>query len=65
MKADNHFKVITCESGVWEVLLEDGELYTMGTSIGNNAWISILRSLGYTVEEECISNKEMEKYICR
>lgn len=63
MKVDKHFKVITCESGVYEVLLEDGELFTCGVSIGNNAWISILRSLGCTVEEVCISNQEMEKYV--
>ena len=56
MKADKHFKLITCESGVYEVLLEDGELFTCGVHIGNNAWISILRSLGCTVEEVCISN---------
>ena len=27
MKTDKHFKLITCESGVYEVLLEDGELF--------------------------------------
>ena len=63
MKADKHFKLITCESGVYEVLLEDGELFTSGVHIGNNAWIDILRSLGCTVEEVCISNEEMEKYV--
>lgn len=60
MKADKHFKLITCESGDYEILLEDGELFTCGHSIGNNAWISILRSLGCTIEEECISDEEME-----
>ena len=44
----------------YEILLEDGELFTCGHSIGNNAWISILRSLGCTIEEECISDEEME-----
>lgn len=63
MKTDKHFKLITCESGVYEVLLEDGELFTCGVHIGNNAWISILRSLGCTVEEVCISNEEMEKHV--
>ena len=49
MKADKHFKLITCESGDYEILLEDGELFTCGHSIGNNVWISILSIAPITV----------------
>ena len=60
MRVDRHFKLITCESGDYEILLEDGELYASGHSLGNNHWISILRSLGCEVEEVCVSDEEME-----
>ena len=60
MRTDRHFKLITCESGDYEILLEDGELYTSGHSLGNNPWISILRSLGCEVEEVCVSDEVME-----
>lgn len=57
---NKHFKLITCEEGDWEILEEDGREVASAHSLGNHVWIELLRSLGHTVDEECISNEEME-----
>lgn len=58
--ASNKIKVTTCESGDWSILqYEDFE--TSGHSLSNNDWIGLLRFLGYEVNEEEISDEEMEE----
>lgn len=56
-----YFKLTTCESGDWEILEEDGCEVASGHRIDNHTWIEVLRSLGCHVDEECISDEEMEQ----
>lgn len=55
-------KLTTCESGDWEILEADigGDFRASGHSIRNHDWIALLKVLGYEVEEETISDEEME-----
>lgn len=53
----------TCESGDWEILeMNLGEDFRAdGHSLSNQDWIRLLKELGYEVEENCISDEEMEE----
>ena len=55
-------KLITCESGDWEVLRVNlGEDFkSEGHSISNYGWIGLLEVLGFEVEVKCISDEDME-----
>jgi len=58
--ASNTVSVTTCESGDWQILqYEDYE--ASGHSLSTNDWISLVRYLGYEVEEEEISDEDMEE----
>lgn len=52
---------ITCDSGDWEVLRIDGEVYDEGHSICLDTWLSLLARFGTAmVTEDCISDEDME-----
>ena len=58
--ASNRITVTSCESGDWKILqYEDFE--ASGHSLSNDDWTTLLRYLGYEVEEETISDEEMEE----
>ena len=58
--ASNNIKVTNCDSGDWEILqYEDFE--ASGHSLSTYDWVRLLKYLGYEVEEETISDEEMEK----
>lgn len=57
--ASNTVSFTTCESGDWSILqYEDFE--ASGHSISEHEWLNLLRYLGYEVNEETISDEEME-----
>lgn len=64
--AKPHIKLTKCESGDWEILEADigGDFRRSGHSIPDFDWIALLNYLGYEVEEETISDKEMENRCC-
>ena len=57
-----YIKLTTCESGDWQILeINLGEDFrASGHSIRSDDWIELLDTLGFEVEEECISDEEME-----
>lgn len=56
----NTIRLITNESGDWEVLLLNGEVYEEGHSIPNHAWINLIHDLGHEVSMEDVTDEEME-----
>lgn len=57
----SRIKLTTCESGDGEILELDGEIIASSHNINNYDWIELLNKLGYEVEEEEISDEEMEE----
>jgi hypothetical protein len=57
-----YIKLTTCECGDWSILeVNYGEDFRRsGHSISRFDWIDLLNLLGYEIEEECISDEEME-----
>lgn len=54
-------EIISCESGDWEVLKVDDEIYYEGHSIPNEIWIRLLRGkLDVECVESDISDEDME-----
>lgn len=57
----NFVKLITCESGDWEILEVNGVEFASGHSIPAYKWLELLREYcGCAIETECISDEEME-----
>ena len=59
-----YVKYTTCESGEWAILdvtYSDGRHREIsGHSIPDFQWINVIKNLGCEIEEECISDEEME-----
>jgi hypothetical protein len=53
-------ELITCDSGDWEVLRVDGEVFTENHRLSNLDWIRFLNRLGYQVKEVGILDEDME-----
>ena len=53
-------RLITNESGDWEVLLLNGEVYEEGHSIPAYTWMSLIQDLGHEVSTEDVTDEEME-----
>lgn len=59
---DNYIKLITCESGDWQILEVNGAEWASGHSISEDNWLELLREhFDCKVETECLSDKEMEE----
>lgn len=58
-------ELITCESGDWAVLRSKQLNFEyQGHSIPYHEWIKLLILLGYKVEEQEITDKDMEENFC-
>jgi hypothetical protein len=53
-------RLISCESGDWDVLEVDGEVYHEGHSIPDSVWLQLVEMLGAETETEVISDEAME-----
>lgn len=54
-------KLISCESGEWEILELNGETYSSGHRMENYDWINLIKTLtGIKIEKVTISDEEME-----
>lgn len=54
-------EIISCESGDWEVLKVDDEVYYQGHEIHNEIWIRLLKSkFNVKFVETEISDEDME-----
>ena len=51
---------ITNESGDWEVLLLNGEIYYEGHSIPTFIWLNLITELGHVVNTRELADEEME-----
>lgn len=54
-------ELITCDSGDWEVLRVNGEVFEEGHSIPSFIWIRLLNDFDIESEETSISDDEMER----
>lgn len=52
--------LVTNESGDWEVLLLNGEIYYEGHNIPTYTWLNLFRELGYVVSTKDLTDEEME-----
>lgn len=55
-------ELITCESGDYEVLKVNDEVYYSGHSIPSNVWMDVFRLNGNKTLTTSISDEEMENY---
>lgn len=53
-------KLVTNESGDWEMLLLNGEIYYEGHNIPTYAWLNLFRELGYDVSTKDLTDEKME-----
>ena len=53
-------KLITCNSGDWEVLKIDGEIFAENHRLSSYDWVRFLNKLGYKIKEIEISDEDME-----
>jgi hypothetical protein len=61
LNMNKHVKLITCESGDWEVLEVDGKEWASGHSISVHDWLGLLSEhFDAQIECDCISDEEME-----
>lgn len=56
----HRIKLITNESGDWEVLKVNDEIYYENHSIPSFIWLDLLADLCFEVESESISDEDME-----
>ena len=57
-------KLITCESGDWEILEINGTRWASGHSISDNDWLGLLSEhFDCLIERTCVSDEEM-KLLC-
>lgn len=55
-------ELITCESGDYEVLKVNDEIYYTGHSIPNDIWLEVFKLSGNKIIKTSISDEEMEQY---
>ena len=53
-------RLITNESGDWEVLLLNGKVYEEGHDIPKHTWVNLIRDLGHEANAEEVTDEEME-----
>lgn len=53
-------KLITNESGDWEILSVDGAIFYEGHNIPSHIWLDLLKDMGNETQEEEISDEDME-----
>jgi len=53
-------RLVTNESGDWEVLLLNGEVYEEGHDIPADTWIDLIHDLGHEASIEDVTDEEME-----
>lgn len=53
-------KLVTNESGDWEVLLLNGKIYEEGHNIPTRTWLKLIRELGYVASTEDVTDEEIE-----
>jgi hypothetical protein len=62
MRREPKIELISCESGEWQVLKLDGEMFAEGHSIRNEDWITLFSELfGVDIIEKEISDLDMEE----
>ena len=52
--------LITCDSGDWDVLMVDGEIFYEAHEIPDDVWLELLEAFGVSNKEYCISDEDME-----
>lgn len=57
----NTIKLITNESGDWEVLLLNEKVYEEGHDIPAYTWTNLIHDLGHEVSIEEVTDEEMER----
>lgn len=58
---DNFVKLITCESGDWQILEINGTRWASGHSISDHDWLGLLSEhFDCLIERTCVSDEEME-----
>lgn len=58
---DTTIKLISCESGDWEILELNGETYSSEHKMENDDWIRLIKTLtGIEIEKVTISDEEIE-----
>ena len=57
---ENTIRLIENESGDWEVLLLNREVYAEGHSIPTHSWMDLIHDLGHEVSLEDVTDEEME-----
>lgn len=56
-----HVKLITCESGDWQILEINGREWASGHSISEDDWLGLISEhFDCQIERACISDWEME-----
>lgn len=53
-------KLVTNESGDWEVFLLNEEIYYEGHNTPTCIWLSLIRELGHMVSTKDLTDEEME-----
>ena len=53
-------ELIRCNSGDWEVLKIDSEIFAENHKLSSYDWVRFLDKLGYKIEEIEISDEDME-----
>ena len=56
----NTINLVTNESGDWEVLLLNGEIYYEGHNIPTFIWLNLVHELGHVVSTKDLTDEEME-----
>lgn len=56
----NTICLVTNESGDWEVLFLNGEIYYEGHNIPTFIWLNLVRELGHEVSTKDLTDEEME-----
>ena len=58
---EQHIRLITCESGDWQILEVNGTKWASGHSISEVNWLRLLSEhFGCIIECDCVSDEEME-----
>ena len=57
---ESYVKVITCDSGDWEVLKLNNKIIAEGHSLSNIDWFTLLDFLRVLFEKDNISDEDME-----
>ena len=57
----NKIELTGCDSGDWEVLKLNGEVYDDGHGIATHTWLKLLKELGNEVIETTVTDEDMEE----